>query len=87
MIQINAAAETSCSVQLVSVGTNPAIAAVYVDGVSVVTPTYTPGNFGTSSTMGTVITVEWSDTYPLEVGHVVKVVCADGGAASLTRTT
>jgi hypothetical protein len=56
--------------------------AIYVNGVF--TDSDLDPNFNTSSVQGTIVTFDWTGT--LKVGDVVKVVCADGGAASLTAT-
>jgi len=85
VIQINAlskATPSTASVQLVTVGSNPVIVAVYVDGAD---QDFTGTNFSTASTQGTVILLTLTGT-TLTPGQVVKVVCADSGAASLTVT-
>jgi FlaG/FlaF family flagellin (archaellin) len=85
VIQINAVqvgSTPSCSVQLLNVGKDPRIVAIYVNGVA--TNSDLDPNFNTSSVQGTIVTFDWNGT--LNIGDVVKVVCADGGAASLTAT-
>jgi FlaG/FlaF family flagellin (archaellin) len=86
VIQINAihvgAAGTggaTVDVQLVSAGSDPSIVAVYVNGV-LDTATY-PTTW-TATTMGSTKTIDVA--LAIAVGNVVKVVCADGGAASAT---
>jgi len=87
VIQINALDKSDAavaSVQLVTRGSNATIVAVYVNGAD-------PGGFTAdltkfSSTAVTGAIVDISFTGPLNIGDVVKIVCADGGAASLTAT-
>jgi FlaG/FlaF family flagellin (archaellin) len=84
VIQINAihvadAGHASVDVQLISAGSDPSIVAVYVNGELDNGPTY-PVGLGT--TMGATQLIPLAK--PVAVGYVVKVVCADGGAASAT---
>jgi FlaG/FlaF family flagellin (archaellin) len=81
IIQINAISRTgACQVQLTTPGSNPTIVAVYVNGAPVTG--VAPATFS-GTTMGSLANI---DLGTLNVGDVVKVVCADGGAASATVT-
>mgnify|MGYP001043965663 FL=1 len=82
VIAVGVGASPSCSVQLVTVGSDPRIVAVYVNGAA--TDSDLDPNFSKSSVKGDIATFDWTGT--LGVGDVVKVVCADGGAASLAAT-
>jgi FlaG/FlaF family flagellin (archaellin) len=87
VIQINAidrSATAVASVQLVTRGSNATIVGVYVNGAPAAGFTPNAAKFSSTATTGTIVTISF--TGPLNVGDVVKVVCADGGAASLAAT-
>jgi hypothetical protein len=83
VIQINAIGKGttgSVDVQLINPGSNPDIVAVYRNGlllnVTLPSPTFS------TNTMGA--TKHITGLGQVDVGDVIKVVCADGGAASAT---
>jgi len=74
IIQINAIDRAgACQVQLTTPGSNPTIVAVYVNGAEATGATL--GAFS-GTTMGSLATI--TGLGALNVGDVVKVVCADG---------
>jgi FlaG/FlaF family flagellin (archaellin) len=83
VIQINAIGKGTpgtVDVQLVNPGSDPKIVAVYQNGrlVANVTATFP------TTTMGATVHITLPSSTSVAVGDVIKVVCADGGAASAT---
>ena len=87
VFQINAVtkdpATPVASVQLLDLGTNGTIVGVYVNGVAATGFTPSLAKFLSTATPGTIVDITWTSP-KLKNGDLLKLVCADGGAASAT---